>query len=49
MYAHLEGSWGDSRSSEATFAHYVLSRSRRNVSAFVKMFYKVASTIVYLI
>ena len=34
---------GDSRSTEATFVHHVLS-SRRNVSALVKMFYKVTST-----
>ena len=32
---------GDLRSSEATFVHHVLSSSRRNVAALVKMFYKV--------
>ena len=35
---------GDSRSSEATFVHHVLSSNRRNVSALGKMFYKVTST-----
>ena len=45
MYAHLEGSWGvDSRLSEATFVYHVLSSSRRNVSALLKMFYKITST-----
>ena len=34
----------DSRSSEATFVINALSSSKRNVSALVKMFYKVTST-----